>query len=208
MRKVMLTPGAYFPPTFECSRGLSGWWNPGKFGKKELTEAEKAEKLVMEKVNNCVYPIAHSGRFRTFDENSKKFHPGLLVSYGICVHKIFETLFEEEEKLKGPVEFYPNFPTHKHTVAEYNRKKTENKEVVLKSLSDLTEFCTKTADKNEDKCEAAKIYNRCLEKVTEAALFWKKIDASISVLQNGRNVEEICKEAPASSQVVEENSEN
>lgn len=50
--------------TNECTLGLKGWWNRGKFGKKELSPAEKSEEKVMNASNICLEDIANRGQYR------------------------------------------------------------------------------------------------------------------------------------------------
>lgn len=105
------------------------------------------------------------------------------MKYTLCVQKILLTVAEEEEKLKQSVKFYPNFPNN--IEKEYNiaEDKEKNKEAVLTTLKHFESECRKlSAAASNDKCEEAKVYNRCIGKAIEASLFWNKIDYSISAL--------------------------
>ena len=59
----------------------------------------------------------------------------------MCTFAILESAFEEEEKLNKAVKFYPHFPEERSIAQEYNSKKLENNQLVLKSLERFETFC-------------------------------------------------------------------
>ena len=191
--------------TLECTSGLKGYWNSGKFGKKELTASEKIEAKVMSASNNCLRAFAQRNLYPTFvrrqtDKNGKllplPFDPRPSVKYTLCVQKILRNVAEEEEKLKSPVKFYPNYPNN--VDKEYNlaAEKENNKQAVLKMLSDFeTECKTSSTSGSSDKCEQAKIYNRCIARTSEASKYWNQIDNSISASLNTMDEAKECETA-------------
>lgn len=183
--------------TYECSFGLKGWWNRGKFGnKKELTPAEKSEEKVMIETNNCLGPFADRTDRRGEDQRQRedklwKIKPS--VSYTLCIQKILLKVVEEEEKLKQSVQFYPNFPNNIESEYNVTADKEKYKQVVLSSLIHFESECKRLSiAASKDNCEQAKSYNRCITRANEASKFWNKIDSSISAQLNTMDEEKEC----------------
>lgn len=180
-------------PTNECTLGLKGWWKKEKFGNKQLTAAEKIEEKVMTATNACLNIIAYKRKQRFSEMRMRRlkngkvvrentpFKPNPPIEYTLCVQKILLTVATEEEKLKQSIKFYPNFPNN--IESQYLSDTFQNKWGVQNFLRDLETGCKKlSTDSTEDKCEEAKIYNRCIGRASEASMFWNKIDYSIPAL--------------------------
>lgn len=203
IKRVFHVTRQYFRPTYECSLGLSGWWNANKFGldKKARTPAEAAEERVMNATNTCLAIIANRNnrkmRKLTKDNNGNlPFSPKPSIEYTLCVQKLLMSVFEEDEKLGQAVKFYPNYPNNIEQEYSAPADNQQNKELVRNSLSDLEKGCqTFASSKSSEKCEQAKIYNRCVGRISEASMLWSKIDRSILSVFRTRDEAKECETA-------------
>lgn len=112
---------------------------------------------------------------------SPPFEPKKFVSYSLCVLKLIKSQFEESQKLKAEVKFYPHYPNNSDVKSEYNIASQKNKELVQKSFQELEEFCSEASKKSEGECEQVKFYNRCIARMTETFVYWSKIDDSLTI---------------------------
>jgi hypothetical protein len=189
---------AWFTPTYECSDGLTGFWNRESIKKtdSQLNPVEKAEVKFMTESNKCLNLVAYRNNLKTAIGRRKGFKPAfkpdVTIVYALCINKLVPLVAEEEENLKKAVPFYPNFP--ESIEAKYNQNKEEYKNQITSVITELNKECEKIANKKSggNKCEDARIFNRCVTRTSEVLLFWNRIDRSISPIPKTLDEESAC----------------
>lgn len=145
----------------------------------------------MTNVNKCLETFnqeANPNQARSFSVSLNEFgetvyppfKPQKFVAYSICVLNQLKVQFEEAQKLKSDVKFYPNYPENSHVKKEYNHSTQKNNQVVKKSFEEFENFCSEASNKTQGECEKVKFYNKCIARMTEAFLYWSKIDDSLT----------------------------